>query len=883
MIILLCSNKSLSCSGGFCVQVILSHLNLDFDGLASMVAAGKLYPKAKKVLPERLSISVQHFLALYKDSVQFFSPKQIDWHRVEEVIIVDTPNLDRVGYFKEYLQQTNLRIYDHHPPTGEVLNKVIFQRVEYVGATVTLLIEDMRINNIPISSFEATIMALGVYTDTGSFSYANTTSRDLNSAAYLLEKGANLGLVSRFSERPLLGEQQSLFNSLMVNSMEYNIKGIDILIAWNRQKSYQGGLSLLASKILEVTGVHALFLIVDMSNKVFVVGRSNTDMLDIHTIVSQLGGGGHSRAASASIKNGNYIEILNTIKGLITKTLKPSISAKDIMSSPVKTVTPETKIAEAAKIMLRYGHTGLPIVKDVEVLGIISRRDVDKASHHGLGHAPVKGFMSKNVLAITPDTSLEEIQNTMIDEDVGRLPVLESGKLVGIVSRTDVLNYLHGENIKGDHYSTALPVPIEKNVQHLLEENIPKNLLEVLRYIANKTDGFGYKVYMVGGIVRDLLLGYPSEDIDIVVDGDAIDFAEALAMDWGGKVTSHKKFGTAKWQLSNGVKIDLVTARREYYDFPAALPIVERSSLKEDLYRRDFTINAMAIKLSNLKYGFLIDYFHGYKDLQQGKIRVLYNLSFVEDPTRILRAVRFEQRFGFTMDAQTLELAQNSVELIESVSNPRIAHELKILFNETNVINSIRRLNYIRVWYYLLGLDVNQRKLAYIANLNSSFKNLAKGTDGNISWICYLAIILYNTDGWIDKLNQYTLNNLDRKVIRDIKYCKSKWEETFKSVGNITPGFIHKHFKKITFDAIVFMATMEPTCYNKLIMNYLRERLRLTIPLQGTDLKNLGIKPGPIYKTILARLEVAYLDKEFHDKEGAKKWVLDYLSSSRSD
>ncbi|KUO50507.1 MAG: hypothetical protein APF76_07590 [Desulfitibacter sp. BRH_c19] len=861
------------------MQVILSHLNLDFDGLASMVAAGKLYPKAKRVLPERLSISVQHFLALYKDSVQFFSPRQVDWHRVEEVIIVDTPNLDRVGYFKEYIQQASLIIYDHHQPSGVVINKVIFKRVEEVGATVTLLIEEMRKNNLPLSSFEATIMALGLYTDTGSFSYANTTSRDLHAAAYLLEKGANLGIVSRFSERPLLGQQQSLFNSLMVNSIEYNIKGIDIFIAWNRQKTYQGGLSLLASKILEVTGVHALFLVVEMTNKVFVVGRSNTDMLDIYIIISQLGGGGHSRAASASIKDGNYIEILDTIKSLITKTLKPSISAKDIMSSPVKTVSPETKIEEAAKIMLRYGHTGLPVVKDVEVIGIISRRDVDKAAHHGLGHAPVKGFMSKNVFTTSMDTSLEEIQNTMIDEDVGRLPVLEDGKLIGIVSRTDVLNYLHGENIKGDHYSTVLPVPIEKNVQDLLEENIPDNLLQILKYIVNKTEEFDYKVYMVGGIVRDLLLGYPSEDIDIVVDGDAIEFAEALASDWGGKVTSHKKFGTAKWKLINGVKIDLVTARREYYDYPAALPIVERSSLKEDLYRRDFTINAMAIKLNNLKYGVLIDHFHGYKDLQQGKIRILYNLSFVEDPTRILRAVRFEQRFGFAMDSQTLELAQNSVELIESVSNPRIAHELKILFKETNVINSIRRLNYLRVWYHLLGFDVNQSKLTQVANLNNSLKKLLKSTDKNISWICYLAIVLYNTEEWVDKLDKYTLNNFDRKVIRDIKYCKENWDEIFKSHDNITPGFVHRIFKKISFDAILFMATMEPTCYNKLIINYLIERSRLSIPLQGADLKDLNVKPGPIYKTILAKLEEAYLDREFHDKDGAKRWVLDYLSS----
>lgn len=861
------------------MQVIVSHLNLDFDGLASMVAAGKLYPKAKKVLPQRLSLSVQQFLALYKDSMQLFNPQQIDWHRVEQVIIVDTGGLDRVGYFKDYLKEAKLIIYDHHQTSSVSNDKVIFKNIDNVGATVTLLIEQLQKNDISISAFEATIMALGLYTDTGSFCYANTTARDLYAAAYLLEKGANLGIVSRFSERPLLGEQQSLFNSLMVNSLEFNLKGLDIIIAWHRQKNFQGGLSLLASKILEVTGVHALFLVVEMANKVFIIGRSNTDMIDIQTIVNHFGGGGHSKAASASIKNGNYLEILDTLKNLITETLKPSIYAKDIMSSPVKTISPDTRIEEAAKIMLRYGHTGLPVVKDGEVIGIISRRDVDKAVHHGLGHAPVKGFMSKNVVTISKETSLEEIQNTMINLDVGRLPVLEDGKLIGIVSRTDVLNYLHGENIKGNDISVVLPAPIKKNVQELLENNIPPKHLKVIKNIAATADIYKCDVYMVGGIVRDLLLGYPSEDIDIVVDGDAIEFAEFLAKKWGGRVTSHKKFGTAKWKLENGVNIDLATARREYYDYPAALPTVERSSLKEDLYRRDFTINAMAIKLSNLDYGVLIDHFHGYRDLQQGNIRILYNLSFVEDPTRILRAVRFEQRFGFAMDSQTLELAQNSVELIESVSSPRIANELKNLFKETNIVNSIRRLNYLRIWYHLFGFDIDQVKLAQLANLDRIYRKLAKILNEEIPWICYLAVILYNTDEWIQRLNKYALNNFDRKVINDIEYCKEKWDKVIND-PKITLGLLHKTFKKISFSAILFMATVEPGCYNNVMINYLKQRKNLIMPIQGLDLKEMGIKPGPVYKLLLTKLEEAYLNGEFKDKNDAKRWVHEYFASN---
>ena len=866
------------------MQVIISHLNLDFDGLASMVAAGKIYPKAKKVLPEKLGISVRHFLALYKDSMQLFTPQQIDWHKVEEVIIVDIGNLERVGHFKDYLRDAKLIIYDHHQPSGESNDKIIFKNIDNVGATVTLLIEQLQENNISISAFEATIMALGLYTDTGSFCHANTTTRDLYAAAYLLEKGANLEIVSRFAEKPLLGEHQKLFNALMVNSTEFNLKGLDIFIAAHKQKKYQGDLSLLASKLLEVTGVDALFLVVEMGNKVFVVGRSSTDMIDINTVVAPFGGGGHSRAAAATIKDGNYLEIQETIKNLIEETLKPSICAQDIMSSLVKTVSPETKIEEVAKIMLRYGHTGLPVVKDGKLTGIISRRDVDKANRHGLGHAPVKGFMSKDVITVSKETSIEEIKNIMIDRDVGRLPVIDNGRLVGIVSRTDVLNYLHGEDIKDKEISTVLPVPVEKNVQDLLENNLPAELLKVLKNIANTADTYGYNVYMVGGIVRDLLLGCASDDIDIIVDGDAIEFAEFLAEKWGGKITSHKKFGTAKWNLDNGINIDLAAARKEYYDYPAALPTVERSSVKEDLYRRDFTINAMAIKLSSSKYGFLIDHFHGYRDLQQGIIRILYNLSFVEDPTRILRAVRFEQRFGFIMDSQTLELAQNSIELIASVSDTRIANELKSLFKETNVVNSIIRLNYLRVWHHLFGFDIAQSKLSQIASMDKAYKDMGKKLDEEIDWICYLAAILYNTDGWIDTLDRYALNNFDRRVIKDIAYCKENWEKiaTESVETKVTLGFLHKTFKDNSFSAILFMATMEPTCYNDMIVKYLQERKNFIIPIHGLDLKEMGIKPGPVYKLLLTELEEAYLDGAFKNKDDAKKWIDEYLKNKET-
>ncbi|MEW6621623.1 MAG: CBS domain-containing protein [Bacillota bacterium] len=865
--------------------IITSHINLDFDGLASMVAAGKLFPKAKIVLPEKLSPGVQQFLSLYKDSLSLFKPQQINWPKVQTIILVDTSNLQRTSIKMDSIKGAEFIVFDHHiNEKGEfAIEKSI---IEAIGSTTTLLIEEIIRKNIEVSSFEATIMALGIYSDTGSFLFPHTTPRDLQAAAYLLNQGASQRVVSKFLGTPLLAEDQELLNDLLANSEEFNLRGVELLVAWRKQENYRGSLARLASKILEITGVDALFLIVDMANKVFVVARSATDLLDVSEIVSKFGGGGHPKAASATIKNGNYLKILERVKRQLTLALKPSITARDIMSSPVKTITPETKIEDVSRIMLRYGHTGLPVVKDDKLLGIISRRDVDKAYHHGLGHAPVKGFMTRNVVTISLETSLEEIQKLMINNDIGRLPVINNNCIVGIVSRTDVLNCVHGENIRGEH--SISPVFIEKNVIYTLKRVLPEETLTLLRRLGEKGDQLGYSVYIVGGIVRDVLLGKSNKDIDIVVEGNGIKYANDVVQDLGGKITPHEKFCTATLKLHDGTRIDISTARREYYDYPAALPVIEESTIKNDLYRRDFTINAMAIQLNARKFGYLVDYFHGYNDVQQKTLRILYNMSFVEDPTRIIRAVRFEQRLGFLMDPQTLKLAQNSADLISSVSEPRIASELKVLFNNRKAVDAIKRLAFIGVWEYLLENNpLTDTKMAYLERMHSFILHIcSRDTINNNNynfWICYLALLFYNEKdvSWLIKVAKYTLNKGHTKILKDIENSSDKWTLLHKS-DNLNMATIHQYFKAVSIEALLFLLSINYSEQTGLILDYLVARENISLPVTGHDLIKYGIKTGPLYSEIFKKMEEAYLNNEFNDKDGAYKWLDEHFFEKRS-
>lgn len=854
------------------MQVILSHINLDFDGLASMLAAKKLYPKAKLVLPSKQGKAVERFLAIYRDSLNLFSQLEINWELVNKVIIVDTASLQRVGDIAKHIKKENVEfiVYDHHEE-NEFNVKASKKKIETVGATVTLILEEIKEKNITISPFEATIFALGLYTDTGSFTYLSTTPRDLTIASFLIESGANLQLVSNFSTTPLQEEEQHLLECLLQQIDEYYIDGVDLLIAYHQQKHYTGGLSFLARKALEMSGTDALIFVVEMGNRIFIVGRSTSDRIDILPLIKQLGGGGHQKAASAMVKHRDFQEVLTFVRKNIVHTVEPAITAKDIMSTPVKVVSVKTTIEEAGKMMLRYGHTGFPVIENGQLVGIISRRDIDKARHHGLGHAPVKGYMSTNPTTINQSYTLEEIQHIMIEKNIGRLPVVENNKIVGILSRTNIIEALHGDC--KNHIQFRNINRKEFCLVEQMKEFLAEDILKLVKTIGEFADTMNYPVYIIGGIVRDLIIGRKNEDIDIVVEGNGINFANCLAEQFGGTVRCHEQFGTATWKHPSHLKIDISSARTEFYDFPAALPTVEMSSLREDLYRRDFTINAMAIQINAETFGKLIDYFHGYEDIKNAQIKTLYNLSFVEDPTRILRAVRFEQRFNFKMDKQTFKLALISADKIISTSKPRLAHELNILLNEERPIESLLRLKQLGIIYYLTGQDsFNEQSLNKFKTLTDEVTtHMLINRQSLQLWICYLVILFSEKENRFEHVSSFALNQKTLKVIEginallndDLSFC------TEKQLGNY-----HRFLKNYPLESILCYTVLSECENEQFIKTYLINREKIEKFIDGNDLKSLGIKPGPIYSEILLQIECAQLNNDISNKEEALQFVI---------
>ncbi len=848
------------------MRVIVGHTSADFDCLAAMIAAKKIYTDALVVFPGAIEENVRKFLLLYENALGISSIKTIDLEEITELIIVDTRQKDRIGQFESILNKENLSIiiYDHHPSTD---NDIIAHRckIKAVGATTTLLLKDIIKKNISITPLESTLFALGIYEDTGSLSFSTTTKDDIDVLSYLFSIGVNLRIVNKFTNIGLNFKQKKLLNQLISNSQELYFKGVSAVFAISNAKEYIEGLALITHKLIEIMNSDIIFVLVNMRNRIYVVARSNRSSVNVGEILKTMGGGGHSQAASAVIRDMSLIDTENRIKQLLEKHIQLETLAIDIMTTPVKTIDISTTIEEANKIMLRYGHNGFPVMDNGKLVGIITRQEIYKAKHHHYENETVDVYMSENIISVNPNTPIFEIQELMIRYDVGRVLVLNNhGKLEGIITRTDLIRSLHGDDgIRKESYSL-----FEKSkeqyqysrgkIKSLMYQYFNPEILSALLEIGRIGDHFGYSIFMVGGIVRDLLLGIPNLDLDIVVEEDAIKFAHFFCEQVKGKIKIHQKFKTAVVILPNGIKIDFASARREFYEFPAALPDVEFASIKKDLYRRDFTINAMAIQLNQEKFGKLLDFYGGQRDLEQKRIRILYSLSFTEDPARIIRAVRFEKRYNFTIENSTIKLLKKAVKegLVSRIRKKRLSEEFLIILQEKDPVKVLKRMDELDI---LAGIIPNLslpsgliEKFVEIEDFNKYWHQ--KFTSENINKsILYLFYLL--------QFSQLEIKHLDKKIelskkiaitLAEIRDCKEDTinflKQEFLAPSNIY-YYLHNKSNELLF--IILLETRKDIPIRERIKKYLTIYKKTTTFLSGEDLTNLGMKPGPIYARIL--------------------------------
>ena len=863
------------------VEIITSHINADFDSLASMVAAKKLYPDAEIVFAGSQEKKLRDFIEAFKP-VEIRRIKDIDLSNITRLIIVDTKNPERIGQFAELISKPgiDIRIYDHHPLTkGDIRGSV--EVIEEVGATATIFSEILKDKKLHPSPMEATILCLGIYEETGSLLFSSTTERDLLAVAYLIKRGANLNIVSSFLRMELSREELDLLNELVQSSEETIIRGIRIKIAKASRESYLGDAAHLAHRIMDMEDIDALFVILDMEGKILIVARSRVPELNVADVMREFDGGGHPAAASATIKEASLDIVTERLGKVILENVKPTKVASDIMTSPVISINLDSDIKEIEITMTRYGVNVLPVIKNGEYIGLVSREVVEKALFHGFGKSKAIDFCTTDAATVSPDTSIREIEIVMIERNQRFMPVIEDGKIIGAITRTDLLRTLYEEFLRRSRIEKAEAKErpsIGRNIALLLKEKFPPEIYGLLKLAGEVGDQLGINAYLVGGSVRDLLRGEENLDIDIVVEGDGISFAKTFGERLHAKVRTHERFGTAKI-ITDRLKLDVATARTEYYESPVSLPTVETSSIKKDLYRRDFTINTLAVKLNLKDFGLLIDFFGGQRDLREKTIRVIHNLSFIEDPTRAFRAVRFSERFGFKLSKHTENLIKSTIkmDLFNRLSGARLYEELLLAFNETEPVKTLKRLSEFDL------LKVIHPNLAFTNELESTLQSMFE----TLAWFNLLFLeerpdrgalyLMALLSGLKDEERKAAIKRLSAppKISEMIIKGMSQSKDILTRLPLTDPVDLYHLLDGISLDTLLFlMAASKDKQKQKSISQYLIELRRIKPILKGDDLKKIGIQPGPVYSRILEELLDEKLRGRVKNREDEERFII---------
>ena len=852
------------------MDVIVTHANTDFDAFAAMLAARRLYPGAVVALSGSLNRNVRDFYRLHAEELDVAEQGRVDLEAIERLIVVETSHPARLGDFERVARDSKVEVvlFDHH---GD--EKLDWVRPENVvrsddGALTTTMVSILAERELDVTPLEATVFALGIHEDTGSLSYAGVSLRDAEALAWCLRHGASQDMVAQYLHAPLSEAERRLLDALLAAAETHKVAGFEILVTAIRSPEYVDGVSNLAHKIVDLTDCRALVCLVEMEDRVFCVVRTRVAEIDAAAVAEALGGGGHAQAASA-IHRGSLDDARRRVLEALPGAVRRRLTAGEMMSRPPRFVSPDDTVSHAMILCQQHRQSGIQVGEPRRLVGMVTREDLDKAIGHGLSHAPVKSVMSSDVVTCSEETPLPEVMRLVAASEGGRVPVVRGEEIVGVVTRSDLLRALEEPLVAEEE-----PGGPDLGERLLAIESL-QEVFEAVQAVSEPFEG----VYLVGGAVRDVLMGEPNFDVDIAVEGDGIALGEALARELGGRVVPHEKFGTAIVLYGNGSRVDVATARTEFYNHPGALPTVEQASIRQDLYRRDFTINAMAVSLKGADFGRLVDYFGGHRDLAGGVVRVLHNLSFIDDPTRIFRAVRYETRYGFRMDAHTFGLAKACVEmdLVGELSSARVRDELQALLSEERVGDSVRRMAELGIDRAIHPhLAADEEAVSLIEAIDSLREVYAPEAPAWRLRLVVLARRLGSTEvlDWADRLK---LRRRDAERIADAVAVAPRLRDLVGATKE--PAALWQRVAPHDPDgALLALATSKGRA-RKRLERYFEELRGVTLEISGGDLAELGLGESPQVGAVLEELRRRKLNGELDGRAAEIEAAKELLSA----
>ncbi len=903
--------------------LITCHRNADFDALCSLFAVSVFFPHAQIVYPGSQEKIVQAFVHEVIDPLfSYATPKEADFENIERLVVVDCshttrlthiqPLLDKLGFRHdcEDLQQNKdveIIIFDHHPQTNIKADSGV---IEIAGSTCTLICEEIQKHHDAVPCEFLHLLGLGLYSDTGAFTYNSVGVRDAKVLTWLIGQGFEPDFVTPYVSKQINKEQLFALNDLVESARFYDIAGIKFALAHSKFEECLYDIASLTPLFLEIYPCDVLFMVAAMDGKVQVVARSKDYSVDVGQIMTLLGGGGHAYAAAATVKDKSMHEVLTFIESQIMLFSHKDKTVRRLMSAPVIGIDENDSINSATDAMMHYGFKAIPVwvEKTKCCVGILEYQTAAKAVKHGFGMCSVSQFMSRNIRCATLETDLQTLMDIIIEDRQRLVPIVASQTLggqeltedmykdlpvIGVVTRTDLVRLFLDEQSASMTKKKAHRLN-KRNVQRLLRVRTPKECVRLLEMAGELAEEMGVSVYVVGGFVRDLIMDrekwrWPNMDIDLVVEGDGILFAHYLAGRLGGRVREHKEFMTAIVLFpSSGLedknlhfeyaqqelRVDVATARLEYYLSPAVLPTVELSSIRMDLTRRDFTINAMAIKLNASSFGELEDYFDGQGDIKQKSIRMLHALSFVDDPTRAMRAIRFEQRYDFKICMQCDRLIRNAIALqvMQKLDGKRILTELEIILREESALQCILRMQDFGLLKEIhpcleLGTDeeINFVTEAYRVLDWYRMLYLKEEIDNVLFFVLAMnkGVSAADIKELLERLSLSPLQTENYLAVRSMLIqVQPKVEEWFKNGEPLS--VLHRLLKNLAMEAVLYMIVRLEEILGEEIkkqLSYYIYQVRYEkIDVTGNDIIALGMKQGPHIGRILQKVLYAKID-----------------------
>lgn len=860
--------------------VILGHAGADFDCVASMAALSRLYAGSIPILPGSLEPNVEEFLRLYEGRFRFVL--QPLTHLLQQdigtVILADTIVPARLGEYRELLSLPHIRLiaYDHHEPSPASLARIDEGHIARCGATASLVCSALREHHIPVNPEEATLLALGIYEDTGSLLFPETTAFDVEQAAYLLKAGASLSMVARFVTTYLTADQQRVLEDALNAAHERTAGGAQVVIAAVHAERNVGNLSVIVHRLAQIIKAEALFLIYEVPGTLYVLGRSD-HFLNVAQLLAPLGGAGRVHAAACILHDGtSALEAEERIVSAVSargdgwRSVVPSM-----MTTPATTVRHDRLAEEALQMMVHLGFSVLPVEKDGRIVGVIAKKALEKSSLDRLRQKPVRYFMNARIPAVSMGATVEELLQSFSAYNTGLLLVMEGERLLGVVSRSDILRYLN---------SAAHPPSLidAKNSRIISRTDLDRlcgaGTAATLADIGRIGDKLENRVYLVGGSIRDILLDRTPNDFDIVAEKDVSGVASAVADHFGTSVISYGRFMTHKVHIRHR-EYDFAAARVEYYDFPGSLPTVAPASLIKDLVRRDFTVNALAMSLSGPDFGSIVDAVGGLQDLEARIIRITYPDSFIEDPARILRALSIQIRLGFTLDAETARKAKEALELglLNTRRNKRAQEEFKEIISGTGSSTGIAAL--CNLGCDLVGLPLKPPR-APARKILAALQSAPPSSPALPSALAWVAPLLL----WLGERPPEELQGIlkDFGLNDHLAATCSSWQTKERAVRRLLlrrplrlSELAHKLCSLPAPVAAIIQARLVASGAADELAAFKKALAALEVPplVTGADIVALGIRPGPRVGRLLELVRRLQLEGQIATRSDALEYV----------